>query len=208
MSLSNSLKPAGLTRREAIERILLASALAASLDITAFGAEELHKIGGDPNLLKKEIPWPRLLTEAEKLTVTALADIVIPADDFGPAASEVGVTDFIDEWVSAPYEPQQADLKVIREGLVWTEGEAQKRFGKGYAACTAEQQTAIMEDIVKPGTEARKKAYNFFKLFRDRVTGGYYSTKQGWKAIGYTGNVPLGFFPGPPKAVLEKLGVV
>ena len=33
----------------------------------------MRGIGGDPNLLKKEIPWDRVLTDAEKRTVTALA---------------------------------------------------------------------------------------------------------------------------------------
>ena len=36
--------------------------------------------------------------------------------------------DFIDEWVSAPYEAQQKDAKVIRAGLAWIDGEAKKRL--------------------------------------------------------------------------------
>ena len=35
-------------------------------------------------------------------------------------------------------------------------------------------QTAILDDIVKDKTDAHKKGYDFFKNFRDRVTGGYY----------------------------------
>jgi hypothetical protein len=68
----------------------------------ALGVEEPRIIGFDPDLLKKEIPWARLLTEREKLVATALGDLIIPADEYGPAASTVGVPDFIDEWVSAP----------------------------------------------------------------------------------------------------------
>lgn len=200
--------PVRLSRREAIERILLASALAASLDITAFAAEDIQRIGADPNLLKKEIPWPRVLTDAEKQIVDALSDVIVPADDLGPSASDVGVTDFIDEWVSAPYEQQQKEQKTIRDGLAWIDGEAKKRFTKGFAAISAEQQTGLVEDIVKSGSGARKQGYTFFKLFRDRVVGGYYSTPKGWKAIGYTGNVPLGFFAGPPKTALQQIGVL
>ena len=148
-----------------------------------------------------------MLTEEEKRTVTALGDIIVPADEFGPAASTVGVPDFIDEWVSAPYEAQQKDAKVIRPGLVWINDEAKKRFSKPFAECTPADQTAIVDDIVKEGTEAHKNAFNFFKNFRDRVTGGYYSTPEGWKAIGYVGNVPLVEFPGPPPEVLKHLGL-
>lgn len=204
-----SFAPATLTRREAIRRILAASALAASLDLTAFAVEDIRRIGEDPNLLTKEIPWPRILTDAEKQVVTALSDIIVPADEFGPAASAVGVTDFIDEWVSAPYDTQVRDREVIRGGLSWIDAEATKRFGKGYASCNQAQQTAIVQDIVTEGTEARKGGLKFFRLFRDRVAGGYYSTQEGWKAIGYMGNVPIvGDYPGPPEDALKHIGVV
>jgi Gluconate 2-dehydrogenase subunit 3 len=199
--------PQSLSRREAIRRILVASALASWLDITAFGAEEVRGIGYDPNMQKKEIPWPRALTDAEKKIVTALGDIIIPVDEHGPAASAVGVPDFIDEWVSAPYDQMRGDLKTIREGLAWIDGEGRKRFGKGFAELSAEQQIAIVRDIVKDGSDARKEGYKFFKLFRDRVVGGYYSTKEGWEAIGYTGNVPMASFPGPPQSLLQQLGL-
>lgn len=120
-----------LTRREALRRILVASALAATLDITAFAADDLRRIGHDPNMLAKEIPWPRILTDDERRIVTTLADVIVPADEHGPAASTVGVTDFIDEWVSAP-DTQQRDLGIIRKGLAWIDGEAKKRFGETF----------------------------------------------------------------------------
>ncbi len=199
--------PAALSRREALKRVIGLTVAMSALDVPAFAQTSTRGIGGDPNLLKKEIPWDRVLTAAEKRTVTALADIIIPADENGPAASAVGVPDFIDEWVSAPYEQQQKDLKVIRDGLAWLDGEAQQRFGKVFDAAAPAQQTEILDDIVKEGTEARTKAHSFFILFRDRVAGGYYSTPEGWKAIGYVGNVPLAEFPGPPPEVLKHLGL-
>lgn len=200
--------PRTLSRREALQRILAATALASTLNLRGFAAElNPPGIGFDPNLLKKEIPWPRLLTEAEKRTVTALADIIIPADDFGPAASTVGVPDFIDEWVSAPYEQQVRDRKMIRNGLAWIDREAGTRYGKGFADCAASEQTQILEAITTEGTDARKQGRGFFVLFRDRVAGGYYTTPEGWKAIGYTGNVPLAEFPGPPPEALAHVGL-
>lgn len=203
---SASIAPA-LSRREALRRILVASALAASLDITAFASEDIRLIGDDPDLLKKEIPWPRVLTEPERRTVEALADVIIPEDEHGPAASAVGITDFLDEWVSAPYEQQKKDLGTIRPGLKWIEEESQRRYGKDYAGASAEQKVALLDDVVKPGSEANRAALKFFRLFRDRVAGGYYSTPIGWKAIGYTGNIPSPEFAGPPAELLQKLGL-
>ena len=196
-----------LSRREALKRVIGLSIALSALEMPAFANTPVRGIGTDPNLLKKEIPWPLVLTDAEMKTVKVLGDIIIPADENGPEASAVGVPDFINEWVSAPYEQQQEDLVTLRKGLVWLDAESQKRSGKIYADATPEQQIAILDDIVKEGTPARKAAYNFFKMFRDRVAGGYYSTPIGWKAIGYIGNVPMAEYPGPPPEVLKHLGL-
>ena len=191
-----------------MRRILLASALATTLELRGFTAEpQAAGIGFDPNLLKKEIPWPRLLTDAEKEAATALGDVIFPADQYGPAASTLGVTDFIDEWVSAPYDQQVKDRKVIRDGLAWIDAEARKRFSKTFAGSTTEQKTALVDDMLKEGTEARKQGRAFFLLFRDRAAGAYYTTPEGWKAIGYTGNAPMVEFPGPPPEALKHAGL-
>lgn len=197
-----------LTRREAIRRILVAAALASQLNLESFGEEQAPGIGWDPNLLKKEIPWPRVLTGGEKQAVTVLADIIIPADEHGPAASAVGVLDFVDEWVSAPYDPQRADLKTIRAGLAWFDQEAKRRHGKGFTETTTVEQTALLNAVLVEGSPERKAAYGFFKLFRDRVAGGYYSTPDGWKTLGYMGNTPLIAFSGPPDEALKHLGLI
>jgi ribosomal protein S20 len=200
--------PLPLTRREAVRRILAATAVASTLQLHGFSAEASSPgLGFDPDLLTKEIPWPRMLTEAEKKIVTALADLILPADEFGPAASAVGVPDFIDEWVSAPYEQQVKDRGVIREGLAWLDAETKRRANKAFVEAGAEIQGAILKDITTDGTEARKKARAFFILFRDRAAGGYYSTREGWTAIGYTGNVPLVEYPGPPPEALKHVGL-
>ena len=196
-----------LSRREALQRVIGLSVALSAMRMPAFASTPVRGIGTDPNLLKKEIPWPLVLTEAEMKIVTVLGDIMIPADDHGPAASEVGVPAFINEWVSAPYPDQEADLKTIRDGLAWLDKESKKRFQKGFADGAPAQQHAIIEDIVAPKTPARKAANDFFRVFRDRCAGGYYSTPQGWKAIGYIGNVALTEYPAPPPEVLKHLGL-
>lgn len=195
-----------LSRRDALKRVIGVSLALSAAQMPAFASAPVPGIGRDPNLLKKEIPWPLVLTGAEMAIVTVLGDIMIPADEHGPAASAVGVPAFINEWVSAPYPDQEADLKTIRGGLAWIERESQKRFGKGFADAAPEQQHAIVADISK-SKSAGKSANAFFRVFRDRVAGGYYSTPEGWKAIGYVGNVPLAEFPAPPPEVLAHLGL-
>jgi hypothetical protein len=119
------------------------------------------------------------------------------------------VHDFIDEWISAPYPDQKRDRPIILAGLEWIDADAKSRFGKAFDALDDAQMSAIADDIcheaeAKPGLAM---AANFFARFRDLTAGGFYSTPEGMKDIGYVGNTPLIEFKGPPKEVLERLGL-
>lgn len=169
--------------------------------------------GPDPDLQRIYQPgdlWPLTLTPLQKKTVTALADLILPADDLGPAASALRVPDYIDEWVSAPYESQQKTRVQILEGLAWLESEAKSRFqAASFADLSAPQQKAICDNICDPrkARAEHQPAAKFFAAFRGLAMGAYYATPDGWKAIGYVGNIPLATFDGPPREVLEKLGL-
>ena len=144
-----------------------------------------------------------------RLTTAVLCDLIIPADEMSPSASSVGVVDFIDEWISAPYPQQRADREIVLAGLVWIDAEAQKRFGKTFSTLDAKQQSAIADDICSAGKAAPPfaTAAKFFAKFRDLTAGGFYTTPVGMKDIGYTGNVSLEKFDGPPLAALKKAGL-
>jgi hypothetical protein len=202
-----------LSRRDVLKYIAAVSAASALGETSAFTAEQAAKgYGTDPSLAKiyaRGDVWPLTFSGPEKTAATALADVIFPADDLGPAASALRVTDFIDEWVSAPYPDQQGRRPVILEGLAWLDAESQKRFAKPFAAASAEQKTAICDDIAWPddAKPEYKKGAEFFIAFRALAAAAYYGTPEGWTAIGYVGNVPLPTFDGPPKEVLERLGL-
>ncbi|MEO8018617.1 MAG: gluconate 2-dehydrogenase subunit 3 family protein [Pseudomonadota bacterium] len=168
--------------------------------------------GTDPALMKEWHaggPWPLTLGAPARLTTAALCDLIIPADEVSPSASAVGVVDFIDEWISAPYPQQRADRTIILPGLTWIEAEAQARFGNSFAALESVQREAIANDVCSVGKAAPQSATaaRFFAKFRDLTAGGFYSTPVGMKDIGYVGNVPLAKFDGPPTEVLKKVGL-
>ena len=217
----------GVSRRQAMQWVMAAVA-ASSLPKKGFAQVSEQKTppqehantqpkpgvgyGGDPDLLKAHQPgdfWPLTFNDAQKKTAAALADVIIPKDDLGPAASEVGVVAMLDEWISSPYPTQQADRPVVLNGLAWLGAESQKRFTKDFAALSQDQKHTICDDICFTGKAAPqfRQAATFFSRFRSICASAYYATTEGWKAIGYVGNVPLGQFDGPPKEVLDKLGV-
>ena len=59
---------------------------------------------------------------------------------------------------------------------------------------------------LKPKPE-HKKAATFFKRFRDLTAGGYFTTPEGSKALGYVGNMPSATFEGPPVEALKHVGL-
>jgi hypothetical protein len=201
-----------ISRREAIRWVIAAGGSAALLGPAALAAGSAKPYGSDPLLNTSYAPgtlWPLTFTPAQRLTVTALCDLIIPADDHSPAASALGVPDFIDEWISAPYADQRNDRKTIIDGLKWLDQEAGRRHGRNFAALAQEEQIQVADDICwVPGAKAEfSKPAEFFALMRSLTASGFYTTPVGWKDIGYTGNVALTTFPDPPAEVLEKLGL-
>src|SRR6266436_3509199 len=93
-------------------------------------------------------------------------------------ASEVRVPDYLDEWLSATYPPQQKDREVLLPGLQWLEDESHKRFTKDFAALSDEQKRALADDICWPADAKPefKKAAAFFVKFRALAASAYYST--------------------------------
>ncbi|HEX6398428.1 MAG TPA: gluconate 2-dehydrogenase subunit 3 family protein [Steroidobacteraceae bacterium] len=209
-----------MDRRTTLKWMFAAAATVPSLRVHGYTGEPLARdvaanqagYGTDPALLqqwKPGGPWPLTLGVQARLTTTALCDLIIPADDVSPAASSVGVVDFIDEWISAPYPQQRNDRETILAGIQWMDSEAQKRFGKTFAALDARQKSAIADDICAPARAKPEhaQAAKFFSRFRDLTAGGFYTTPVGMKDIGYTGNVPLDKFDGPPPEALKKAGL-
>ncbi|MCG8468598.1 MAG: gluconate 2-dehydrogenase subunit 3 family protein, partial [Gemmatimonadetes bacterium] len=101
----------------------------------------------DPDLVAPVVPWELTLTEDERSTLASLCDVILPADERSPSASAVGAHEFIDEWVSAPYDGNRDDLVLVRGGLVWLDTESIDRFGARFSAATPEQRVEICDDI-------------------------------------------------------------
>ena len=200
-----------MDRREAIKWMLAASATLSVLDprnlVSATG-----KIGygTDPNLMQVYKPgdlWPLTFSKQQHRTVSALCDVILPADSRSPSASQLKVPDVLDEWISAPYPKQQVDRKEILAGLVWLEAEATRRFHKSFADLNESQQQQLCDEtcsVEKASTEMKPGA-KFFDKFRELTMGAFYSTPEGFNDIQYLGNTPLTKFDGPPPEVLQYL---
>jgi hypothetical protein len=209
-----------MDRRQAIKWVLTAAAAVSvtSADSLGFGAPAMAAAaaagyGTDPKLnevYKAGDLWPLTFNKKQRLAAAALCDVIIPADERSPSASQLNVHDFIDEWISAPYPRQRKERKVVLDGLAWLDTESRQRFKKSFAELSNSEQNAICDDICyRPKAKPKlAQAADFFSTFRNLASSGFYTTPEGMKDLQYLGNVALAKFDGPPPEVLKHLNLL
>jgi hypothetical protein len=181
-----------------------ASVAAALSGSAAFGAlaaipPEAKGYGLDPNLIEPTVPWPRICTPVQRRAIAFICDYILPASDDAPAATAVGLHEFIDEWVSAPYPQQVGDRTLIFAGLTKLDESARAAGAPSFVESNVTIREAVLDALAK-GSDPK-----FFGRIRALVIGGYYTTEAGFKDIGYIGNQALESYPGPSQAVREAI---
>ena len=103
MDMENNDTLPRLSRRDVIKWFAAAAAASQAapfLSLAQNAPPAAQGYGTDPKVAgihKAGDFWPLTLTSAQRKTVTALADVILPADSLGPAASALRVPDYIDE---------------------------------------------------------------------------------------------------------------
>ena len=71
------------------------------------------------------------------------------------------------------------------------------------------QRAAICDDICyQPKAKPEHQfAAQFFDTIRDQTATAVYTTPQGWKDLGYIGNVAMPKFEGPNAEIRRKIGL-
>lgn len=107
------------------------------------------------------------LSEDEAATLAALADQIIPADDF-PSAFEAGAVSYIDRQLDGPYRRHR---RAYREGLAAAASLAQSRFNQSLPHATPAQQLEIARSL-----ERTQPA--FFQLVLHHTMESYYGSPR------------------------------
>jgi hypothetical protein len=214
--MSRIIARTGINRRMAMKAIaamgLSASALTGEPTPAGLAAKPGAGPAGtltDPDLVNPEIPWERTLSKEALETLAAMVDLILPADERSPSASELGAYDFIDEWVSAPYPTQQEHRAILMAGLDWLEKACDRDFGKPFSQLSSEQQRTICDQIchLPDAAEENMVGAAFFSLVRNGAAAAVWTTNEGMADLGYVGNVPLARWDPPPANVLKHLGL-
>ncbi len=131
----------------------------------------------------------RTLSLAQDEIVVAMSDVLIPATDT-PGAKAAKVNEFIDliltEWAT------EEEKKIFLEGLAEADRKTNALFGRGFAAASAKEQTAIVqvfdEELAASRNEKLPKQVRsweltlllpFFAQMRRLTLVGYYTSPIG-----------------------------
>ena len=151
----------------------------------------------------KKLSGETFFTSHEMQTITALADIIIPADEKSGSASDAKVPEFI-EFIVKDIPGHQVPM---RGGLRWLDMQCYNRFGKTFVESNHDQQLEMINEIAYPlkAKPEMKPGVAFFNRMRDLTASGFYTTQIGIKDLGYAGNVATKW-EGVPKDVLAQYG--
>jgi hypothetical protein len=145
----------------------------------------------------------KFFTDAEFKKLNTLVDIILPAGEDSPSATELKVPDFIEFMMK----DQPSNQTPMRGGLMWLDFEADELFGKPFNELSKEQVIQIVELVAWPDKASPEYAgaVSWFNMLRNLTCSGYFSTEAGWKYMDYRGNTP-NVWDGVPQKVLDQYG--
>lgn len=146
---------------------------------------------------------PVYFREDEMRTVSALAELIIPATDT-PGAIAAGVPQYIDYVVSSNAQWKE----LFRDGLAWLDAQAKAAHGKRFHEVDVDKQTVLVKGPIadadqyktairgRRSSEAAPMEVQFLKAFKSMTADGYFTSKIGLvDTLKYAGNSVLGEFP-------------
>ena len=204
-----------MNRRENL-KLLFTGSVGAGLLLTGCEPEQVAvqnqvlsggTMGGrteEEKILDQKLLSETFFTEAEVKKLNTLVDIILPAGEDSPSATELKVPDFIEFMMK----DQPGNQTPMRGGLMWLDFEANELFGKPFNELDKDQVIQIVELVAWPdkATPEYAGAVRWFNMLRNLTCSGYFSTQAGWKYMDYRGNTP-NVWDGVPQKVLDQYGL-
>jgi gluconate 2-dehydrogenase gamma chain len=207
-----------LNRREVIAASATALILDSDIARAALikGQLPFRPGGTNPPEAAEPGPW-RYFTPEEGMTVEAIVDRLIPADELTAGGKDLGCAVFIDRQLAGPYghfgglymkgpfrhgtkeqglQSEVTPAEHYRKALAGLDAHCRQAFGKNFAALLDAQKDAVIEDLEDDTLKlAEGSGQDFFKqILNDTHTGFFADPIYGgnkdmasWKMIGFPG---------------------
>ena len=170
-----------MDRREALRRIVIASAGAAVVPAWVDGLSEaaLAQAGAvaqSPTGAAAE--WtPRVFTPHQNATVIELSELIIPRTETA-GARDARVNAFIDTVLD---DAAPAERGAFLQGLDWMDRRSRETFGTDFVDAAPAEQTALLTVVSSPDNTllADREGVAFFEALKRLTVTGYYTSEIG-----------------------------
>ncbi len=137
---------------------------------------------------------PKFFNPQQVLTLEAVSETIIPADEHSPGPKAARVWEYIDEIIA---DSDQKTKTLWTEGLAALDKMAELDHSRKFGECTSEQQTALLEKISKDEEHPTRLEEQFFVAMKKATVAGYYTSAIGIREeLEYQGNVAQAEFVG------------
>ena len=182
---------AGVSRRAAMQTLVAAVGAGFALPSTAHAQHPIHAHLSHPETVA--LTQQRAAAAASALefldahqsrTLEAIAEVIVP----GSSAARVGP--FLDQLLAVESATNQRDFL---GALGAFDMAAIAKHGKVWTAITPQEQDALIREASTAESATAMRSH--FENLKTWIAGAYYSSEQGMRELGWTGNV---FFPELP----------
>lgn len=117
-------------------------------------------------------------TESERECVVALAEQIVPRDEF-PGATDVGVINYIENWISIYY-PERAEF--YKRGIAALQSHCSAKYSKPFQQLDFDTQESILKDMERGRLDKSHwieiSQTEFFGEILDRSMQGFYGNPR------------------------------
>jgi hypothetical protein len=177
-----------MTRREIVEKLLAGMAAGAVLPAIS-SSHPLHRLVRDGTALEHAesaqtaVDWkPLFLNTPQNEMLVTLAESIVPG------SAKAKVNRFIDLLLSVDTSENRGRFVV---SLTSIESSAQTKFGRRFHQLTASEKDELLTRLSTEKTDERH-----FDDLKEWVTVAYYSSEEGMRELGWSGNRTFRTFPG------------
>ncbi len=184
--------PAGIPRREALQTLLGTVGVGFALPSIVEAQHPVHQHLASPATLEQAQQnaavaayTPEFLDAHQLKTLEALAETIVPG------STTARVAPFLDQLVAVESAKNQA---AFLGALGAFDMAAIAKHGKAWNAITAAEQDGIMREASTADPKSAIRGH--FQNIKDWIAGAYYSSEQGMRELGWTGNMFFAELPG------------
>jgi hypothetical protein len=182
-----------ISRREALSVISGSVCSAITLPSAAHSASLLQNLPGSTPISGSG-KVSGVFSKAQLETVATISELIIPADEHSPGARAARVDEYINDVVGIS---DAAHKQFWVEGLAAIDQRAVNQHGKGFTACSADQQEAILQELSQAEGHPSTLEERFFVAIKLASVDGYYNSSVGiHQDLQYQGDDVLAEYPG------------